>query len=146
MNDDHRTIHWKTVPLNSLLPIPMFLRFYLIGRFMALNSVQFKDAATRSIARLNRVTVNFAFVMRSLMSEHPLRVLFSFTVMFWIAMSWILVQCERYRFSYGKYSTYSLFLSCDIRVANKTELDDNLIIMENTVVICKIVIFQSKEC
>lgn len=95
MLEDHRRIKFVQVPLDTVLSLPMFLRFYLIGRFMALNSVQFRDAATRSIARLNRVTVNFGFVMKSLMSEHPLRVLFSFTVIFWIATSWILVQCER---------------------------------------------------
>lgn len=84
-----------SVPLDVLLSLPMFLRFYLVGRFMALHSGQFQDAATRSIARLNRVTVDFGFVMKTLMVEHPIRVLFTFTVTFWLVISWILVQCER---------------------------------------------------
>lgn len=88
-------IHTIKVPLNTLLSLPMFLRFYLIGRFMALRSGQFKDAATRSIARLNHVTVNFGFVLKTLMAEHPVKVLCTFTVVFWAVISWILVQCER---------------------------------------------------
>uniref|UniRef100_A0A915L9X9 Calmodulin-binding domain-containing protein n=1 Tax=Romanomermis culicivorax TaxID=13658 RepID=A0A915L9X9_ROMCU len=96
LSPHHRRTRLTVVPFDSVLSILMFLRCYLIGRFMALNSVQFKDAATRSIARLNRVTVNFAFVMKSLMSRHPIRVLSGFTVMFWICMSWILAQCERF--------------------------------------------------
>lgn len=63
---------------------------------MALHSRQFQDAATRSIASLNRVTVNFTFVIKTQMHEHPLMVLCGFTVSFWIVMAWLLTQCERY--------------------------------------------------
>ncbi|VDP34168.1 unnamed protein product [Soboliphyme baturini] len=96
LNQNHRSVEIIQVPLDVLLSLPMFLRFYLFCRMMALHSRQFKDAATRSIAALNHISVNFAFVLKTLMHENPLWVLVVFTISFWIVMAWILSQCERY--------------------------------------------------
>lgn len=63
---------------------------------MVLHSKQFQDAATRSIAALNRITMDFRFVIKTMMSENPLHVLIVFTVSYWICMSWMFTQCERY--------------------------------------------------
>uniref|UniRef100_A0A915HNI5 Calmodulin-binding domain-containing protein n=1 Tax=Romanomermis culicivorax TaxID=13658 RepID=A0A915HNI5_ROMCU len=84
LQSDHRQIRAISVPLDTVLSIPMFLRLYLFCRFMAIHSRQFQDAATRSIASLNRVSVNFTFVLKTLMHEHPLKVLCGFTLCFWI--------------------------------------------------------------
>ncbi|VDM72899.1 unnamed protein product [Strongylus vulgaris] len=84
------------VPIDVLLSVPMFLRSYLLCRFMVLHSKQFQDAATRSIAALNRISMDFRFVIKTMMADHPLRVLVVFTVSYWICMSWMFTQCERY--------------------------------------------------
>jgi potassium intermediate/small conductance calcium-activated channel subfamily N len=47
------------IPLDVMLSIPMYLRAYLLCRFMVLHSRQFQDAATRSIAALNRISMDF---------------------------------------------------------------------------------------
>ncbi|GMS82102.1 hypothetical protein PENTCL1PPCAC_4277, partial [Pristionchus entomophagus] len=95
---DSETRHVKMlpVPVDALLAVPMFLRSYLLCRFMVLHSKQFQDAATRSIAALNRISMDFRFVIKTMMADHPLRVLVVFTVSYWICMSWMFTQCERY--------------------------------------------------
>ncbi|KAL3113447.1 hypothetical protein niasHT_013557 [Heterodera trifolii] len=74
-----RQIATKTVPLDVLLSVPMFLRAYLLCRFMVLHSRQFQDAATRSIAALNRISMDFRFVIKTMMADHPMTVLVSYT-------------------------------------------------------------------
>ena len=97
------------VPVDVLLSVPMFVRSYLLCRFMVLHSKQFQvnweygicktnelqDAATRSIAALNRISMDFRFVIKTMMADHPLRVLIVFTVSYWVCMSWMFTQCER---------------------------------------------------
>ncbi|KAI6216348.1 CaMBD domain-containing protein [Aphelenchoides fujianensis] len=87
-----------SIPLDVMMSIPMYLRAYLLCRFMVLHSrqFQFKDAATRSIAALNRISMDFRFVIKTMMSDHPLTVLVVFTVSYWVCMSWMFTQCERY--------------------------------------------------
>uniref|UniRef100_A0A183BLB5 CaMBD domain-containing protein n=1 Tax=Globodera pallida TaxID=36090 RepID=A0A183BLB5_GLOPA len=67
---------------------------------MVLHSRQFQDAATRSIAALNRISMDFRFVIKTMMADHPMTVLIIFTVSYWICMSWMFTQCERYNESY----------------------------------------------
>ena len=55
-----------------------------------------QDAATRSIAALNRITVDFRFVLKTMMEEHPLRVLLVITSSYWVASAWTLSLCERF--------------------------------------------------
>ncbi|KRX60479.1 Small conductance calcium-activated potassium channel protein [Trichinella sp. T9] len=66
VKDDRLTTESVKAPLNAILSVLMVCRLYLLGRFMALRSKQFQDAATRSIAALNRITVDFAFILKSL--------------------------------------------------------------------------------
>ncbi|KAK0410020.1 hypothetical protein QR680_004899 [Steinernema hermaphroditum] len=96
------------VPLDVMLSVPMFLRSYLLCRFMVLHSKQFQDAATRSIAALNRISMDFRFVIKTMMADHPLRVLIVFTVSYWVCMSWMFTQCERYE---GKVSADHYYLN-----------------------------------
>ncbi|GMT12436.1 hypothetical protein PFISCL1PPCAC_3733, partial [Pristionchus fissidentatus] len=91
-----RQVKMLPVPVDALLAVPMFLRSYLLCRFMVLHSKQFQDAATRSIAALNRISMDFRFVIKTMMADHPLRVLVVFTVSYWMCMSWMFTQCERY--------------------------------------------------
>ncbi|CAI4222527.1 unnamed protein product [Auanema sp. JU1783] len=96
INSETRQVNMILVPVDVLLSVPMFLRSYLLCRFMVLHSKQFQDAATRSIAALNRISMDFRFVIKTMMADHPLRVLIVFTVSYWICMSWMFTQCERY--------------------------------------------------
>ncbi|KRX17902.1 Small conductance calcium-activated potassium channel protein [Trichinella nelsoni] len=66
VKEDRLTTESVKAPLNAILSVLMVCRLYLLGRFMALRSKQFQDAATRSIAALNRITVDFAFILKSL--------------------------------------------------------------------------------
>ncbi|PAV57497.1 hypothetical protein WR25_23624 [Diploscapter pachys] len=96
INSETRLVKMIDVPVDVLLSVPMFLRSYLLCRFMVLHSKQFQDAATRSIAALNRISMDFRFVIKTMMADHPLMVLIVFTVSYWICMSWMFTQCERY--------------------------------------------------
>ncbi|KAK6048035.1 hypothetical protein COOONC_14460 [Cooperia oncophora] len=40
--------------------------------------------------------MDFRFVIKTMMADHPLQVLIVFTVSYWICMSWMFTQCERY--------------------------------------------------
>ncbi|CAK5023057.1 unnamed protein product [Meloidogyne enterolobii] len=93
---DEHSFTKVSVPLDVLLAVPMFLRAYLLCRFMVLHSRQFQDAATRSIAALNRISMDFRFVIKTMMADHPMTVLVIFTCCYWMCMSWMFTQCERY--------------------------------------------------
>ncbi|PAV83541.1 hypothetical protein WR25_08170 [Diploscapter pachys] len=84
-----------TLPLNVLLALPMFLRLYIFGRYVVLHSSHYQDCATRTIASLNHVSVDFRFVVRSQLYEKPLLTLSIASATFWIIISWMLTQCER---------------------------------------------------
>uniref|UniRef100_A0AC34F338 Calmodulin-binding domain-containing protein n=1 Tax=Panagrolaimus sp. ES5 TaxID=591445 RepID=A0AC34F338_9BILA len=111
ISPEERRITMVSVPLDVILSVPMFLRAYLLCRFMVLHSKQFQDAATRSIAALNRISMDFRFVIKTMMADHPLTVLVVFTVSYWICMSWMFTQCERYngRFTADHYYLNSLW-------------------------------------
>jgi len=111
ISPEERRITMVSVPVDVILSVPMFLRAYLLCRFMVLHSKQFQDAATRSIAALNRISMDFRFVIKTMMADHPLTVLVVFTVSFWICMSWMFTQCERYngRFTADHYYLNSLW-------------------------------------
>ncbi|CAJ0582168.1 unnamed protein product, partial [Mesorhabditis spiculigera] len=91
----HGTIH---IPTHVLLTLPMFLRLYLVARYMVLHSRYYQDCATRTIASLNRVAVDFRFVVRSELYQRPLLSIFVFTICFWTVMAWMVTQCERYAY------------------------------------------------
>ncbi|CAJ0583138.1 unnamed protein product, partial [Mesorhabditis spiculigera] len=86
----------RDVPVDVLLSLLMLFRFYLVARFMVLHSKQFQDASTRTLAALNRIQVNFSFVMKTLLDQQPIYFPTGFTLVFWILTSWTFVQCERY--------------------------------------------------
>ncbi|CAD6185555.1 unnamed protein product [Caenorhabditis auriculariae] len=88
----------REVPVDVILSCAMLLRCYLFARFMVLHSKQFQDASTRTLAALNRIQVNFSFVLKTFLDQQPVLFLTMFTFVFWITMSWIFVQCERYGF------------------------------------------------
>ncbi|GMT31499.1 hypothetical protein PFISCL1PPCAC_22796, partial [Pristionchus fissidentatus] len=95
-SSNHSSFTTEKVPLDVLLSIVMLSRVYLVARFMVLHSKQFQDASTRTLAALNRIQVNFSFVVKTVLDEQPLVFLSIFTLIFWLASSWCFVLCERY--------------------------------------------------
>ncbi|VDD96863.1 unnamed protein product [Enterobius vermicularis] len=87
-------IHHKDVPVDVILSLLMIGRVYLVGRYMVLHSKQFQDASTRTLAALNRIQVNFSFVMKSMLQQHPLSFITAFTLVFWVVTAWTFVQEE----------------------------------------------------
>ncbi|CAI4224905.1 unnamed protein product [Auanema sp. JU1783] len=93
---DSGSFHKELVPLDVPLSLLMLSRVYLLARFMVLHSKQFQDASTRTLAALNRIQVNFSFVMKTVLDQHPIMFLTTFTLIFWLVTSWTFVQCERF--------------------------------------------------
>lgn len=93
---DGHTVTTAEVPVDVLLSIPMFLRFYLICRVTLLHSKLFTDASSRSIGALNRINFTAKFVLKTLMTMSPGTVLLSFTFTCWLIAAWIMRLCERY--------------------------------------------------
>ncbi|CAI4230167.1 unnamed protein product [Auanema sp. JU1783] len=89
--DTHNTLH----SLNVLFSISMFFRLYWLCRVMLLHSRLFTDASSRSIAGLNRVNFNARFILKTLMTLCPGKMLIIFTASLWIIAGWILRLCER---------------------------------------------------
>ncbi|KJH46937.1 Ion channel [Dictyocaulus viviparus] len=83
-----RSFYIKEVPIDVPLSILMLSRVYLFARFM--------DASTRTLAALNRIQVNFSFVLKTVLDQQPILFLTTFTIIFWIVTSWTFVQCERF--------------------------------------------------
>lgn len=94
-NIAEKTRQHVSIPISVLLTLPMFLRFYIACRYMVLHSSQHQDTATRTIASLNHIAVDFRFVLKSEMYERPLFVLSIASLFFWCVVSWMLTQCER---------------------------------------------------
>lgn len=63
----HSTPHLllSETELEIILALPMFLRFYLLGRAMMLHSRLFTDTASRSIGALNKVGVHVVVLNHS---------------------------------------------------------------------------------
>ncbi|CAD6199101.1 unnamed protein product [Caenorhabditis auriculariae] len=86
---------WTLERLNEFLSIVMFFRLYWVCRVMLLHSRLFTDASSRSIAGLNRVNFNARFILKTLMTLCPGKMLMIFTASLWVIAGWILRLCER---------------------------------------------------
>jgi hypothetical protein len=89
--EHHRQL---TVPLDTLLALPMFLRLFLVCRFIMLHSKLYEDASSQSLGALNRIHFNFRFIFKSLMTMHPDYVLTIIMIVSFLIASWALRLCE----------------------------------------------------
>ncbi|VDM46093.1 unnamed protein product [Toxocara canis] len=89
--------HTVHIPIDVLLCLPMFLRLYIACRYFVLHSIQFKDPATKAMASLNQISVDFPFVVKSQLTDRPLSIIAFSTVCFWLILAWMLTQCESTR-------------------------------------------------
>ena len=83
-----------TVPMDVILSLPMFLRFYLVCRIIMLHSKLYQDASSQSLGALNRIHFNFRFIFKSLMAEQSDNVLIVMMLFLLIVASWALRLCE----------------------------------------------------
>uniref|UniRef100_A0A914M8X0 Calmodulin-binding domain-containing protein n=1 Tax=Meloidogyne incognita TaxID=6306 RepID=A0A914M8X0_MELIC len=103
---ERHMLHIKEVPVDVLLSLLMLSRLYLVGRWQVLHSKQFQDASTRTLAALNRIQVNFAFVIKTVLDQHPMLFLSIFLLIFWLITAWSFAQCERFGREEGSFLLY----------------------------------------
>uniref|UniRef100_A0A183BHZ0 CaMBD domain-containing protein n=1 Tax=Globodera pallida TaxID=36090 RepID=A0A183BHZ0_GLOPA len=94
--DEHSLYQMRDVPVDVVLSLLMLSRVYLVGRWQVLHSKQFQDASTRTLAALNRIQVNFAFVLKTVLDQRPMLFLSIFLLIFWLITAWSFAQCERF--------------------------------------------------
>ncbi|VDH99818.1 Hypothetical predicted protein [Mytilus galloprovincialis] len=86
------------VPINAILSVLMFLRIYIIGRFLVVHSNLFRDTTVQSLGTLSKVNINAKFVFKALMSTMPGTILTCILVTTLIVNSWGVRMCEYYSF------------------------------------------------
>uniref|UniRef100_A0A914V0U0 Calmodulin-binding domain-containing protein n=1 Tax=Plectus sambesii TaxID=2011161 RepID=A0A914V0U0_9BILA len=65
------------------------------------------DASTRTLAALNRIQMNFSFVLKTMLGREPIILLSIFTLAFWIVTTWVFTQCERFGLEQSASTMYS---------------------------------------
>lgn len=96
VDPDTKEAETEMVPIDVLFALPMFLRFYLLARVTLLHSRLYTDASSQSLGALQRIHFNFSFIFKSMMSNHPIRVLGCMVTGFFIMFSWAMRACEMY--------------------------------------------------
>jgi hypothetical protein len=79
----------------------MFLRVYILGRFLVVHSDLFRDTTVQSLGTLSKVNINAKFVFKALMSTMPGTCLLSILVTTLIVNSWSVRICEYYSFEHS---------------------------------------------
>ena len=72
----------------------MFLRLYLVGRFIMFHSAMVRDTASQSLGYLNQVSIDFVFVMKTYLERRPTRSLMAFSTVLFFIGSWSLRACD----------------------------------------------------
>ncbi|KAH7730489.1 Protein KCNL-4 b [Aphelenchoides avenae] len=90
--------HAAQAPLISFFIrlVVIILTLLLDVLIVAYHVAEMQDASTRAIAAINRISVSFPFVLKSLVCERPLTLVSGAALGFWVISSWIMTQCERY--------------------------------------------------
>ena len=88
--------HPVAIPVDVVLSLPMFLRLYLVCRFLMLHSRLYQDASCQSLGALNRIHFNFRFIFKSFMALYPDYFLTIFMTLLILITTWSLRLCEMY--------------------------------------------------
>lgn len=91
----------QEIPINAILSVLMFLRMYILGRFLVVHSNLFRDTTVQSLGTLSKVNINAKFVFKALMSTMPGTCLISILVTTLIVNSWSVRICEYYSFEHS---------------------------------------------
>ena len=94
--DAHKWGRQVDIPLDVVLSMPMFLRLYLVLRYIMLHSRLYQDASSQSLGALNRINFNFRFIFKSMMTLYPDYALSALMIAVFLISSWSLRLCEMY--------------------------------------------------
>ena len=83
-------------PLNSMFTVLMFLRIYLLGRFLVVHSDLFCDTTVQSLGAMSNVNINAQFVFKALMTSMPGMCLIAIMGTTLFVNSYSLRLCEYY--------------------------------------------------
>lgn len=72
----------------------MFARLYLLCRAITFHSRFLRDASSQSLGCLNRVPINFSFVIKAYLEQAPALCLIMFSLLMFGIGSWSLRACN----------------------------------------------------
>lgn len=72
----------------------MFGRLYLICRCIIFNSHLVRDARSKSFGSLNKVSINFTFLIKTYLEQWPIRCLIVFCSVIFFIGSWSIRACD----------------------------------------------------
>ncbi|CAF4960527.1 unnamed protein product, partial [Rotaria sp. Silwood1] len=76
------------------LGLPMFLRLYLIWRVIMFHSPLFRNTSSRSVGYLNKVSIDYFFLIKAYLQQWPTRCLTIFCITVFLIGSWSLRACS----------------------------------------------------
>ncbi|CAF3949766.1 unnamed protein product [Rotaria magnacalcarata] len=82
------------IHIDVALGLPMFCRLYLLARFVLFHSRVIHDTTSRSLGYLNRVSIDFIFVIKYYLEIWPMRSLVIISIIFFFIGSWSFRACE----------------------------------------------------
>jgi hypothetical protein len=85
----------KKMPTHTVVVLfKVFLRLYLVGRTILFHSRLVHDASLQSLGYLNRVSIDFFFLMKTFLEQWPIRSLCIFCTAIFLIGSWCLRACN----------------------------------------------------
>ena len=72
----------------------VFLRLYLVGRTILFHSQLVREASLQSLGYLNHVAIDFFFLMKTFLEQHPFRSLCIFQILAFLVGSWCIRACN----------------------------------------------------
>ncbi|CAF4155014.1 unnamed protein product, partial [Rotaria sordida] len=93
-NSSTSTRSLSYISVDFALGFPMFARVYLLCRFIIFHSHLFLDASSRSIGYLNKVSIDYLFLIKAYLQQYPASCLTSFCIIVFLIGSWCLRACD----------------------------------------------------
>ncbi|CAF1183630.1 unnamed protein product, partial [Didymodactylos carnosus] len=82
------------IPLDVALGLPMFLRLYLLCRYIVFHSHLVQDTLSQSLGYLNQITMDFGFVIKTYAEQWPTRCIVIFCTIAFFVGSWSMRACD----------------------------------------------------
>ncbi|CAF3128291.1 unnamed protein product [Rotaria socialis] len=82
------------IAVDVALGLPMFGRLYLVCRFIMFHSHLMHDALSQSVGYLNKISIDFFFLMKTYLEHSPIRCLTIFCLIIFLIGSWCLRACD----------------------------------------------------
>ncbi|CAF4912580.1 unnamed protein product, partial [Rotaria sp. Silwood1] len=88
------SISLKYIPVDVALGLPMFGRLYMWCRFITFHSHLVQDTSSQALGYLNRVSIDFFFVIKTYFQQSPTLCLVIFCTIVIFIGSWSLRACD----------------------------------------------------